>query len=161
MGRCRDATINLGIPSEKVAVMAPWKKQMVTSRRKAGTRVKTRKPVKPKNGKAANRSHAKTTPRKRPIKAKRKRAAIKKAVPTVETVIANMIEEPLPGVTNVTEFVATGISGTDTNSEQLEERGATDVADGHRLQRPVDRLRDLINADRARCVRDTARRRNY
>lgn len=142
--------------------MAPWKKRMVTSRRKAGTRDKSRKPVKPENGKAANRTHAKKTPRKRPIKAKRKRAVIKKAVPKVETVIANIIEEPLPGVTNVTEFVATGISGTDANSEQLEKRvGATDVADGHRFQRPVDRLRDLINADRARCVRDMARRRNH
>jgi hypothetical protein len=44
---------------------------------------------------------------------------------SVETVIVDMIEEPVPGVVVVTEFEATGIRGPDANPEQREEsRGA-------------------------------------
>ena len=43
------------------------------------------------------------------IKAKSKRAVVKKVVPTVETVIVDVIEEPVPGVMVVTEFEATAI----------------------------------------------------
>jgi hypothetical protein len=147
-----------GIPSEKTAVMAQWKKRAAERRGKVATRDKARKPVKSVHGKATNRTRAKTTPRKRLTKAKPKRAVVKKAVPTVETVIVDMIDEPVPGVMAVTEFLATGMRGSNANPEQLKEsRGAAaleseermDSADWHRLQRPVDRLRDLIIADRA------------
>jgi hypothetical protein len=127
------AVVFAGIPSEKAAVMAQWKKRAAARRGKVATRDKARKPVKSVHGKATNRTRAKTTPRKRLTKAKPKRAVVKKAVPTVETVIVDMIDEPVPGVMAVTEFLATGMRG----------------ADWHRLQRPVDRLRDLIIADRA------------
>jgi hypothetical protein len=56
-------------------------------------------------------------------KAKLKRAVAKKVVPTVETVIVDMIEEPVPGVMVVTEFEATGIRGPNEKPEQP--RGTT------------------------------------
>jgi len=58
-------------------------------------------------------------------KAKSKRAVAKKVVPTVETVIVDMIEEPVPGVMVVTEFEATGIREPNANAAQPKEsRGA-------------------------------------
>lgn len=142
--------------------MAQSKKRAAARRGKVATRDKARKPAKSVHGKAAYRTRTKTAPRKRVTKTKLKRAMVKKAVPIVETVIVDMIEEPVPGVLAVTEVVTTGIRGSNANFEQLEERrGAVPPeleermgsADFHRLQRPVDRLRDLIIADRARCAR--------
>jgi fructose-1,6-bisphosphatase/inositol monophosphatase family enzyme len=64
---------------------------------------------------------AKTTPKKRVTKTKAKRAATKKAPirapgsppqqgdAAAETVIVDVIEEPVPGVTLVTEFEATRV----------------------------------------------------
>jgi hypothetical protein len=50
----------------------------------------------------------------------------KKVVPIVETVIVDMIEEPVPGVTVVTEFEATGTRGPNVKPEQPKEsRGTT------------------------------------
>jgi hypothetical protein len=44
----------------------------------------------------------------------------------VETVIVDVIEEPVPGVMVVTEFEATGIRGPNANPEQPQKsRGAT------------------------------------
>src|SRR5450830_1093529 len=106
--------------------MAQRKKQTAARRRKAVTRGKVRKPAKSVRGKAAKRSSAKAMPRKRVTKAKSKRAVAKKLVPTVETVIVDMIEEPLPGVMVVTEFEATGIRGPNEKPEQPKEtRGTT------------------------------------
>jgi hypothetical protein len=51
-------------------------------------------------------------------KAKSKHAVAKKVVPIVETVIVDMIEEPVPGVMVVTEFEATRIRGPNANLEQ-------------------------------------------
>ena len=46
-------------------------------------------------------------------------------VPIVETVIVDMIEEPVPGVMVVTEFEATAIRGPNAKPEQPKEsRGA-------------------------------------
>jgi hypothetical protein len=101
--------------------MAQRKKQAAARRGKAATRGKTRKPAKSVRGKAAKRTGAKATPRKRVTKAKSKRAVAKKVVPTVETVIVDMIEEPVPGVMVVTEFEATAIRGPNVKSEQPEE----------------------------------------
>jgi hypothetical protein len=49
----------------------------------------------------------------------------KKIAPTVETVIVDMIEEPVPGVMVVTEFEATGIRGPNAKSEQPNESWGT------------------------------------
>src|SRR5450830_282919 len=90
-------------------------------KRAAAHRGKARKPAKSVRGKAAKRTSARATPRKRVAKAKSKRAVAKKVVPTVETVIVDVIEEPVPGVMVVTEFEATGIRGPNANPEQPEE----------------------------------------
>jgi len=106
--------------------MAQRKKRAAARRRKAATRVKARKPAaKSVRGKAAKRTSAKATPRKRVTKAKSKRAVVKKVVPTVETVIVDVIEEPVPGVMVVTEFEATAIRGPNAKPQRPEQsRGA-------------------------------------
>ncbi len=73
----------------------------------------------------ARRVAAKTTPKKRVTKAKAKRAVTKKA-PTkapgpppqqgdaaAETVIVDVVEKPVPGVTVITEFEATRVQGSE------------------------------------------------
>src|ERR1022692_2527432 len=106
--------------------MAQQKKRAAARSGMAATRGKARKPAKSVRGKAAKRTSAKATPRKRVTKAKSKRAVAKKVVPIVETVIVDMIEEPVPGVTVVTEFEATGTRGPNVKPEQPKEsRGTT------------------------------------
>ena len=102
-------------------------------KRAAAHRGKARKPAKSVRGKAAKRTSARATPRKRVTKAKSKRAVAKKAAPSkamppkqpakpqAETVIVDMIEEPVPGVLVITEFEATGIRAPNANPEQPEE----------------------------------------
>ena len=105
--------------------MAKRKKRAAARKGKAATRGKARKPAKSVRGKTAKRTSARATPKKRVTKAKSKRAVAKKVVPTVETVIVDMIEEPVPGVMIVTEFEATGIRGPSAKPEQPKEsRGA-------------------------------------
>jgi hypothetical protein len=71
----------------------------------------------------AKRVAAKTAPKKRVTKTRAKRTVTKKA-PTkapeppqqgtaAETVIVDVIEEPVPGVTVVTEFEATRVQGSE------------------------------------------------
>ena len=106
--------------------MAQRKKRAAARRGKTPTHGKARKPAKTVRGKTAKRTSAKATPKKRGIKAKSKRAVVKKVVQTVETVIVDVIEEPVPGIMVVTEFEATAIRGPNANPEQPEEsRGAT------------------------------------
>ena len=115
----------VGAPRKQAAVMAKRKKRAAARRGKAATRVKARKPAKSVRGKTAKRTNARATPRKRVTKAKSKRAVAKKAVPIVETVIVDIIEEPVPGVMVATEFEATEIRGPSVTPEQPEEsRGA-------------------------------------
>jgi hypothetical protein len=113
-----------GAPPEQAAIMAQRKKRVAARKRKAATRGKARKPAKSVRGKTAKRTSARATPRKRVTKAKSKRAVAKKVVPTVETVIVDMIEEPVPGVMVVTEFEATRIRGPNANLEQPKESRA-------------------------------------
>jgi fructose-1,6-bisphosphatase/inositol monophosphatase family enzyme len=73
----------------------------------------------------AKRIAAKTAPKKRVTKTKAKRAVTKKAPikapgpppqqsdAAAETVIVDVIEEPVPGVTVVTEFEATRVQGSE------------------------------------------------
>jgi hypothetical protein len=103
--------------------MAQRKKQ-AAARRNAAMRGKARKPAKSVRGKTAKRTSAKAKSKKRATKTK-KRAVAKTMVPKVETVVVDMIEEPVPGVMVVTEFEATGIRGPNATPEQSEEsRGA-------------------------------------
>ena len=73
----------------------------------------------------AKRVAAKTAPKKRMTKTKAKRAVTKKApikapgppplqgAAAAETVTVDVIEEPVPGVTVVTEFEATRVQGSE------------------------------------------------
>ena len=85
--------------------MAKRKKRAAARRGKA-----TRRPVKSMRGKPARRKVAKAKSKKRTTKTK-KRAVAKSMAPTVETVVVDVIEEPVPGVMVVSEFEATEIHG--------------------------------------------------
>jgi fructose-1,6-bisphosphatase/inositol monophosphatase family enzyme len=83
-----------------------------------------RAPKRATRTKAVKRVAAKTRPKKRVTKAKAKRAVTKKAFlstpgpaseqgdAAAETVIVDVIEEPVPGVTVVTEFETTRVQGS-------------------------------------------------
>jgi hypothetical protein len=83
--------------------MAKRKKRAAARRGKA-----TRRPVKSMRGKPARRKGAKAKSKKRTTKTKN-RAVAKSMAPTVETVVVDVIEEPVPGVMVVSEFEATEI----------------------------------------------------
>ena len=99
-------------------------------------RGKARKPAKSAQTKAAKRLVAKTRPKKQVTKAKPKRVAAKKAapskamppkqpgIPQAETVIIDMIEEPVPGVFVVTEFEATSVRRPGTTKQVTDNQGA-------------------------------------
>jgi fructose-1,6-bisphosphatase/inositol monophosphatase family enzyme len=84
-----------------------------------------RAPKRAARTKTLKRVAAKTTPKERVTKAKAKRAVTKKAATktpgppppqgdaAAETVIVDVIEEPVPGVTVVTEFEATRVQGSE------------------------------------------------
>jgi fructose-1,6-bisphosphatase/inositol monophosphatase family enzyme len=83
-----------------------------------------RAPKRPTRTKAAERVAAKTAPKKRVTKAKARRAVAKKSATkapgpppqsdaAAETVIVDVIEEPVPDVTVVTEFEATRVQGSE------------------------------------------------
>ncbi len=83
-----------------------------------------RAPKRAARTKTPRRVAAKTAPKKRVTKTKAKRAATKKAPikapgpppqddAAAETVIVDVIEEPVPGVTVVTEFEATRVQGSE------------------------------------------------
>ena len=95
--------------------MAKRKKRAAARRGKA-----TRKPVKSMRGKPAKRKGAKAKSKKGATKTK-KRAVAKTMAPTVETVVVDVIEEPIPGVIVVSEIEATEIrqpsGGQDTPEE--------------------------------------------
>jgi hypothetical protein len=86
------------------------KRAKVTSKRRATARGNVRKTPK--------RAHGKKT--KQSVRAKTKRAATKKTAsrkaraistaPGVETVIVDVVEEPVPGVITVTEFDETQVT---------------------------------------------------
>jgi fructose-1,6-bisphosphatase/inositol monophosphatase family enzyme len=82
-----------------------------------------RAPKRAARTKAAKRVAAKTTPKKRVTKTKAKRVATKAPIKApgpppqgdaaAEKVIVDVIEEPVPGVTLVTEFEATRAQGSE------------------------------------------------
>jgi hypothetical protein len=101
--------------------MAQGKKRAMVRKRKPTTHRKARKVSKSARGKAVKRAVAKPAPRKRLAKAKPKRGRVKKVVrkrarpvkppntTAVETVVVDVIEEPVPGVITVTEFEETEV----------------------------------------------------
>jgi hypothetical protein len=96
---------------------------------KASTRGKARTRSKPAPRIAAKRVAGAASSKKRTTKAKSKRAVAKKAALTraakqpdkslAETVIVDVIEQPAPGVTVVTEFEEVRVRGPGETTEQL------------------------------------------
>jgi hypothetical protein len=99
--------------------MAKRKKRAVVRKGKT-TRGKARKVVKSVRGKPAKRKVAKAKSKKRATKTK-KRAVAKRIIPTVETVVVDVIEEPVPGVVVVTELEETKIRGPNMSQDTPEE----------------------------------------
>jgi hypothetical protein len=71
-----------------------------------------RKPAKRKDATAKSKKKATKT---------KKRAVAKTMAPTVETVVVDVIEEPVPGVMVVSEFEATEIRGPSVGQDTPEE----------------------------------------
>ena len=92
-------------------------------------RGKMRKASKSRRGKPAKRSVAKATPKRRLAQLKPKRAGAKKPArkkmrptnPSVETIIGNAVEEPVPGVITITEFEETEVHEEGEGPETPEE----------------------------------------
>jgi hypothetical protein len=99
--------------------MAQRQKRRTVRKGKSTARRKARKPSKSASKKTAKRIVARAVPRKRLAKdqpkrgAKRARKRVKVVKPpstaAVETLVVDVIEEPVPGVTVVTEFEATEV----------------------------------------------------
>ena len=108
------------------------RKKRATLKAKSTARAKARKASKSARGKAANRTVAKPTPKKRLAKPEPKRAGAKKvarkkvrsrklpSTPAVQTVVVDVIEEPVPGVTVVTEFEAIEVREPSTGPDKAE-----------------------------------------
>ena len=103
----------------KVTVMAKRTKRAAARTSKA-TRVKARKSAKSLRRKPAKPKKAKAKAKKRATKTK-KRAVAKSVAPKVETVVVDIVEEPIPGVMVVTELEATEIRGSGVSQEQPDE----------------------------------------
>ncbi len=111
--------------------MAKRKKSATFWKRKSATRRTTRTASTPRRGKQAKRTVAKRMPKK--VKAKVKRVGMKKvarkkakpmkppSTPEVETVIVDVVEEPVPHVITVTEFEETEIREPSVSPERPEE----------------------------------------
>ena len=99
--------------------MAKRKKRAAALKGKA-TRVKARKSAKSLQRKPAKPKKTKAKLKKRAAKTK-KRAVAKTMVPKVETVVVDIVEEPVPGVLVITEFEATEIRGSSASQEQPDE----------------------------------------
>jgi hypothetical protein len=90
--------------------MAKRKKRVKVQRRKSATvRGKARKGSKFARGKAKKRTIAKANPRRAAVKKAAKIQRIKQEAPAVETVVVDVIGEPVPGVITVTEFEETEV----------------------------------------------------
>jgi hypothetical protein len=87
--------------------MAKRKKQSKAQKRKGATaRGKARKVAKSARGKATKRTVASAKPKPAPVK-KAARKVKRPVAPVVETVAAEVIEQPAPGVITVTEVEET------------------------------------------------------
>jgi len=109
--------------------MAEQKKQ-TTLRRRRSVRGKSRKISRTARGKTGKQPATKPMPKKRLAKAKPRRARAKgknvqrmqsEGMPVRETVIVDVIEEPVPGVITVTEFEETDVREARVHRAQPEE----------------------------------------
>lgn len=103
----------------KETVMAKRKKRVAARKGKA-TRVKAGKSARSLRRKPAKPRKTKAKLKKRATKTK-KRAVAKSMVPNAETVVVDIVEEPVPGVLVVTELKATDIRGSNVGQEQPDE----------------------------------------
>lgn len=113
--------------------MAQRKKRTTVRKGKSITRRKARKPSKFVRKGLAKRTLTRATQSKRLAKAQLKRPAKKArkkvramkppSTPAVETVVVGVIEEPVPGVTVVTEFEATEVRGPTAPRQSEEDQG--------------------------------------
>ena len=117
--------------------MARQKKRTAIRRRRSAVRGKSRETSRSARGKTAKRSAAKPMPKKRLTKAKPRRARAKKAlrknvqpmqserIPVRESVIVDVIEQPVPGVITITEFEETEVREESVDRVQPEaDRGS-------------------------------------
>ena len=116
--------------------MAQRKKRAMARKGRTVKRGKAPKRAKSAQTKTAKRLVARTRPKKQVTKVKPKRVAAKKAapskamppkqpgIPQAETVIIDMIEEPVPGVLVVTEFEATSVRRPGTTKQVTDNQGA-------------------------------------
>jgi hypothetical protein len=113
--------------------MAQRRKRMTLRRGRSAVGGRAGKRSKPVRRKAAKRSTGKLMPREHLKKNKRKRSRAKKGVlrparpmqrqPVLEreTVIVDVVDEPIPGVITVTEFEETEVREGSRNRDQPEE----------------------------------------
>ncbi len=113
--------------------MAKRKKRAAARKARSTARGKAQRGTKSARGRATRRIADIRTPKKRPVKARPKGAGAKKrarkrmppmkplGAPTAETIIVDVIEEPVPGVIAVTEFEATEVREASPDSEQPDE----------------------------------------
>lgn len=108
--------------------MAKRKKRGTARKGKSTVRGKPRKASKSRRGKSARRIAAKAMATPKPKRSGVKKAARKKVrstkspiTPVVETVITDVVEEPVPGVITITEFEETNVR---------EEAGGPDTPEG-------------------------------
>ena len=114
--------------------MAQKKKRATVRKRKTTTPRRARKASKSARGQAVKRVVAKPRPRKHLARAKPKRARVKKvarkspvkppSTTAVETVVVDVIEEPVPGVITVTEFEETEVREPSKGPNEAEENGS-------------------------------------
>jgi hypothetical protein len=120
--------------------MAKRKKRTLARKKTASKRGKASTRSKSAPRKAAKRVAVKTKAKKRATKARAKRTASKKAAPrpteslkqpaeaSDETVIFDIVEEPVPGVLVVTEFETVRTSRPETPTRQPEGGEGTGLA---------------------------------
>jgi hypothetical protein len=126
----------------EAAIMAQRKKRPTVRKGKSIARRKARKPSKSARRRPAKRTVSRATPSKRLAKAKLKRGAKKArkmkppSTPVVETVVVDVIEEPVAGVTVITEFEATEVHEP-TAPRQLEEGQGPAYRKNHRIALPT------------------------
>ena len=110
--------------------MARQKKRTAIRRRRSAVRGKSRETSRSARGKTAKRPAAKPMPKKRLTKAKPRRARAKKAlrqpiqserIPVRESVIVDVIEQPVPDVITITEFEETEVREESVDRVQPEE----------------------------------------
>ena len=105
-------------------------KKRTAIRRRSAVRGKSRKTSRSARGKTAKRSAAKPMPKKRLAKAKpRAKKALRKnlqamqseRIPVRESVIVDVIEQPVPGVITITEFEETDVREESVDRVQPDE----------------------------------------